>query len=167
MKKSRSDILKAILFILFGVLILINPGEALVLIAIYFGILAIIAGIIGFYKSWRFYQEYQYSGRGLIEGIVSLGIGILILTYPEHSVSLFMILFGIWAFIMGIIQIMAYRTFSELNFRSGSLLLAGILSIVVALILLFKPFTSAGLIAMIIAIYAIIYGGSLLVNGLR
>lgn len=167
MKKSRSDILKAILFILFGVLILINPGEALVLIAIYFGILAIIAGIIGFYKSWRFYQQYQYTGPGLIEGIVSLGIGILILTYPEHSVSLFMILFGIWAFIMGIIQIMAYRTFSELNFRSGSLLLAGILSIVVALILLFKPFTSAGLIAMIIAIYAIIYGGSLLVNGLR
>lgn len=167
MRKSRSDILKAILFILFGVLILINPGEALILIAIYFGILAIIAGIIGFYKSWRFYRLYRYTGPGLLEGIVSLGIGILILTYPEHSVSLFMILFGIWALIMGIIQIMAYRTFSEFNFRSGSLLLAGILSIIVALILLFKPFTSAGLIAMIIAIYAIIYGGSLLVNGLR
>ncbi|MFW5821336.1 MAG: HdeD family acid-resistance protein [Bacteroidota bacterium] len=164
MKKSRSDILKAVLFIIFGILILVNPGEALVLIAIYFGILAILAGIISFYKAWHYYQRSGQTSTGILEGIISLAIGILILTYPEHSVSLFMILFGIWAFIIGIIQLMAYRGFSELNIKSGSLLVSGILSILVALLMLLNPFISAGIIAVIIAVYAIIYGGALLVR---
>src|SRR6056297_946509 len=163
MKKNYSDLLKALLFILFGVLILINPGEALVLIAIYFGILALIAGLISFYTAWRFYQRNKYTGPGLVEGIVSFGIGILILTYPEVSVSLFMVFFGIWALIMGVMQIMAYREFSEFNIRSGSLLVSGILSLIVSFILLFKPFASAGIVAIIIAVYAIIYGLSLLI----
>jgi uncharacterized membrane protein HdeD (DUF308 family) len=167
MRNMNSNLLKAILFIAFGVLILLNPGEALVLIAIYFGILAIISAIINFYSGWMFYRRNKYTGPGILEGIISLSIGILILTYPEHSVSLFMVLFGIWALVMGIIQIAAYRKFQELNIRSGSLLVAGVLSVVVALLLLIRPFTSAGIIAIIIAIYSIIYGGTLLINSFR
>ncbi len=161
------NILKALLFILFGVLVIINPSDALVLLATYFGILAIIGGGISLVNAFRFYRKYKQYGPGLLEGIITTLIGILIISYPEGSVSLFMVFFGIWAFIIGLIQIFAYRSFNELDIRSGSLLVSGILSLVVSIILLFRPFESAGILAIIIAVYAIIYGSSLLINNFR
>jgi uncharacterized membrane protein HdeD (DUF308 family) len=167
MRKSRINIIKAILFIVFGILIIINPSDALILLATYFGILAIAGGLLNLFMAFRYYRKYNQPGPGLIEGIISSVIGIIIISYPELSVSLFIIFFGIWALIMGIIQLIAYRSFSEWNFRSGSLLFSAILSLIVAAILLFRPFESAGIIAIIISVYAIIYGASLLINSLK
>lgn len=167
MKTKFTRILKAALFIIFGILVLTNTSQALVLIATYFGVLAILGGIISIFVGYRLSLSSQPSVAWYIEGAFSLIIGILVISYPESSVNFLMIVFGIWALIIGIMQLTAYTRFKELNIHSGSLLFSAISALVVALLLLLKPFESAGFISIIIAIYAIIYGTTSLINTFR
>ncbi|MGC9341684.1 MAG: HdeD family acid-resistance protein [Bacteroidales bacterium] len=167
MKTKYTRILKAALFIVFGILILSNTSQALKLIATYFGVLAILAGIISIFVGYRHTLSSQPSVAWYIEGAFSLIIGILIISYPESSVNFFMIVFGIWALIIGIMQLTAYTRFKELDIHSGSLLFSAVSSLIVALLLLLKPFESASFISIIIALYAIIYGTTTLINSFR
>lgn len=167
MKTKYTRILKAALFIVFGILILSNTSQALKLIATYFGVLAILGGIISIFVGYRHTLSSQPSVAWYIEGAFSLIIGILIISYPESSVNFFMIVFGIWALIIGIMQLTAYTRFKELDIHSGSLLFSAVSSLIVALLLLLKPFESASFISIIIALYAIIYGTTALINSFR
>lgn len=164
MKTNYTRILKAVLFILFGILVLTNTSGALKLIATYFGVLAILGGIISIFIGYRHSLHSQSSISWYLEGAFSLIIGILIISYPESSVNFFMIIFGIWALVIGIMQLTAYTRFRELNINSGSLLFSAISALVVAVLILLKPFESAGFITLIIALYAIIYGVASLIN---
>lgn len=160
----KSNILKGSLFIIFGVLILFNLSVALKLLATWFGILAIAGGLISLAGAWQNHRKGLPYSAWLAEGILGLAVGILIVSFPQKTVSLFMFIFGIYALIIGIIQLNTYRHFKDWNLRSGTMLISAILSFLIAAVLLFKPFESAGLIAAIIAIYAIFYGITLLIN---
>jgi len=164
MSRQTIHILKSLLFIIFGILIISSPSNAVVLLTTYFGILAIIAGALSLFSSYRLYSKSNRFGIGLPEGVLSLVIGIMIIIYPQKSAEIFMIIIGIWALIMSIIQFFAYRAFNEFNFRSGSILISAILSLLVALLLLFRPFEFAGFIALIVGIYAIVFGVTMLLN---
>lgn len=167
MNTKYTRIIKAILFIIFGILVLSNTSEALRLVATYFGILAIAGGIISIFIGYRSSMHSQPSLPWYFEGTVSLLIGILIISYPEASVNFLMIVFGIWALIIGIVQLTAYSQFREMNLHSGSLLFSAVAALIVAALLLFRPFQSAGFIAVIIALYALIYGITTLINSFR
>jgi uncharacterized membrane protein HdeD (DUF308 family) len=167
MNTKITRILKAALFIIFGILVLTNTSDALVLIATYFGVLAILGGIISIFVGYRHSLISRPSVTWYLEGAFSLIIGILIISYPESSVNFFMIIFGIWALVIGIFQLTAYTRFRELNIHSGSLLFSAVAALIVAILILLKPFESAGFITFIIALYAIIYGITSLINSFK
>jgi len=153
-----SNLLKGLLALILGVLILINPSNALLALAFYFGIFAIIGGAIVLFYAYKSRGRGAYSTIRFLEGILDILIGLAIVSYPELSVQLFIVLFGIWSIFIGIIQLSAYSGFRSMNFNASLILVSGILSLLVGILLLLNPFESARVIAVIIGIYAVLYG---------
>ncbi len=164
MKNRTASILKAILILLFGILVLSNPSSALVLISTYFGILAILGGLITIFFAYRHYQRGILANVGFLEGALSLLVGILIIAYPEVTVSFFMVVFGLWAAFIGITQIAAYITSEHSGLKNGFFLFAGILSLLIGVLLIFRPFESASVMAIIIGVYAIVFSVTQLIS---
>ncbi len=158
MKNWFASALKGILSLTFGILIFLDPSKSLVLIATYFGIFALAGGIAVVVYALRLRHKGGTGTFWLIEGSVNILIGLIIIFYPHISVSIFIAFFGIWAIIIALLQLTAYKKLRAMNMSSGMILFNGILSLLVGLLLLFNPFESAMIIAIIIGIYAVIYG---------
>lgn len=157
MKNWIASALKGILALAFGILILINPSESIVLLATYFGIFALVGGLIALGYAFRMRQKGGQATFWFIEASINILIGLIIIFYPHISISIFIAFFGIWAIIIAILQLSTYKRLRALNMNGGLILFNGILSLVVGLLLLFNPFEGAMIIAIIIGVYAIIY----------
>ena len=158
MKNWIASALKGILALAFGVLIFIDPSRSIILLATYFGIFALVGGLIALGYAFRIRQKGGTGGFWLIEGSINILIGLIIIFYPHISVSIFIAFFGIWAIIISLLQLSTYNRLRALNMNGGLILFNGILSFIVGLLLLFNPFEGAVIIAVIIGVYALIYG---------
>jgi len=159
------EALKGALFLILGILCLANPAGALAAIAIYLGILAILSGlgIVIFSLSrkgthWRFW---------IFEGIFNLVIGLLLVSYPKTAISVLVIFIGLWIIAMGIIQIITYTNLKKTGYTSQVTLFTAVLSLLIGILLLFNPFEGAKIVAIILGIFAVIYGLSSLFVAFR
>ncbi len=158
MKNWIAAALKGILALAFGILMLINPSESIVILASYFGIFALLGGLVALGYAFRIRKKGARGTFWLIEGSVNILIGLIIIFYPHISISIFIAFFGIWAIIIALLQFTTYNRLKALNANGGIILFNGILSLIVGLLLIFNPFKGAVIIAVIIGIYALIYG---------
>jgi uncharacterized membrane protein HdeD (DUF308 family) len=155
-RKWGWEVLKGTIAIILAAIVFIKPAEALLTIATYLGILALIAGIVLIILSLA-----KKSGNWqiwLAEGIINAIIGLLIVAFPKTTASLLIILIGLWITIFGIIQLTIYVRYRNTLPSHLIALLSSILSILVGVLLLFNPFEGAVLATVIIALYALIYG---------
>lgn len=155
-KKWGFELLKGLIALVIAIFIFTEPAGALVAIATYLGILAIIAGaviiIVALARKNEFWQIW------VAEGFINAVIGLLIVLYPEITASLLILIIGFWVTVFGIIQLIVYMGNRD-RLPSGSLSLgSAILSLLVGLLLLFNPFEGAVLATLILAGYALVYG---------
>lgn len=154
-KKWGYEVLKGAIALILAILIFMSPANALVAIATYIGIIAIVAGIIIIVMS--LIRKSELWQIWLAEGFINALIGLLIVLYPEISASLLILIIGFWITIFGIIQLVTYFRFSR-SLTSGNLTLASaVISVLVGLLLLFNPFEGAVLATIIMAVYATIF----------
>jgi len=160
--------LKGLLVLLIGIVALAFPGIALVSLATYFGIIAVVAGLfIGIAAvlnkrrsdTWYFW---------LVEGIVDIAIGAAMIAFPKVAVGIMFLFFGIWALVMGIFQLLAFIRLRKMKIGGSSLtLLNSIISILFGLALLVNPFGGGVAITSIFGIFAILYGIISIVNAFK
>ncbi len=150
------EVLKGIIALLLAIIVFINPAEALLTIATYLGILALVAGIVLIILSLsRKSENWQVL---FAEGIINAVIGLLIVAFPKATASLLIVFIGLWVTIFGIIQLATWARWKNQLPSHSLALLTAVLSILVGLLLLFNPFEGAVLATVIMAIYAVIYG---------
>ena len=150
--------INGLLAILFGALALLDSENVMQSIAIYFGLLILIGGIlllVGAYGKQR--KKINYSLM-ITEGIISVVLGVLIMLFPEQAVRLFLIFIGVWALILGLFKIyIAIVLTNMVNFRY-ILLLGGIILIAIGLTVLLNPTYVAGFILQIVGAVFVILG---------
>jgi uncharacterized membrane protein HdeD (DUF308 family) len=162
-----SSALKGLIALAFGGLILVSPSKAIVSLASYFGFFAIISGVISLFYAF-FYRRSGVSGNlWFLEGSFTILVGLIIIFYPENTVRIAIVFFGILALIMGVTQLMAYLSFRKTGVKAGIILASAVISLILGILLIFNPFESAEIIAIIIAIYALFYGIVSLVTAFR
>lgn len=149
--------LRGILGILFGIVALVFPGitlAALVLLlgayAVADGVLALITAVGGDGKDRLWY---------VLEGIIGIGLGILVFAYPVISERALVYVIAVWAILTGIVEIMA--GFELPISRDWLLALAGLASVVFGVLVFMNPAAGALSIVWLIGIYAIVFGGLL------
>ncbi len=154
---------RGILGILFGLVALLYPGITLAVLVLFLGayagvdgILALIAAVGGDGKDRLWY---------VLEGIIGIGLAILILSYPVVSERALIYVIGAWAILTGILEIMP--GFELPISRDWLLALAGVASVVFGVLVFANPAAGALAIVWLIGIYALVFGIVLLVFGFR
>jgi uncharacterized membrane protein HdeD (DUF308 family) len=94
----------------------------------------------------------------LIRGIAAIVFGILAIVWPAHTLVVLILLFGAYALVDGIFNIVAAIRAVEHHTHWLALLLEGILGIIVGLIAFFHPGIAAIAFVYFIAAWAIITG---------
>lgn len=150
--------IKGILAIVFGFFALLVPGTTLITLMIYFGLIIAASGIFMIIGSLSHKRDNPKWKNWLLEGLLNLGIGLVMVFYSEKSVDFFIIILAIWAISVGFTKLV-----SALNTHTESrpkwlLMLNSLIVIIFSIILFINPFESAIALTYLVGIFAIIFG---------
>ena len=151
-------LIRGIAAVIFGILAFLWPGTTWLAIGILFGAYAFVDGVFAIVAAVRAAQAHERWWPFLLEGTIGLIIAGIV--FYDVGVALIAIYFMItfWAFVTGVLEIIAAVHVRRQVANEWLLILAGICSILFAAIMLWHPV--AGMLAAIwiIAIYAIVFG---------
>jgi uncharacterized membrane protein HdeD (DUF308 family) len=103
------------------------------------------------------------------KGFVLLLTGLILVIFPQATLTTLIVIIGIYWFIDGILTI--FRAFKDKESYNGWTLFSGILGVLAGILILAKPYLStvlsASLIMWFIGISALIYGVSSLFSGIK
>ncbi len=155
--------LRGILAILFGIVALVYPGITLLSLALVIGAWAFIDGVFAIASA------FGHSGREavwyVLEGLLGIAVGVATFFYPNLTAQALVYLVGFWAILTGIFEVVA--GFELPLSRDWLLALAGALSIIFGVLVFFNPGSGALAIVWLIAVYALVFGVTMLVFGIR
>ena len=160
-------IIRGVLAIIFGLIALFSPIATALALAIVIGVYAIVNGVFDIIEAIRHRGSSSMVFR-IVLGAVSILFGILVLVWPGISLAILVIMVGIWAIIIGIIQIVAsvrHRAVPNSGWVWG--IIGGALSILFGILVLIWPGTGLVSIIWIIGIWAIVWGITLIILGIQ
>jgi len=159
--------LRAAAAILLGVIAIFMPGPTLAAIVIVFGIYAIIDGILAIVAAVRGFRKKERWWPMLLEGLVGIAAGAIAIFWPGIGALALTYLVAAWALVTGAFEIAAAIRLRKVITGEWLLLIAGLLSIVLAVFVALYPGTGALLLVWWLGAYAFAYGVVSLVLALR
>lgn len=143
---------------IFGILALVWPGAALVAIGILFGAYAFVDGIFAIVAAVRAAESHERWWPFVIEGII--GLIIAAITFYDVGITIVALYFtiAVWALLTGILEIVAAIQLRKSLSNEVWLVVGGLLSILFAVLMWWRPVAGAVAVVWIIGIYAIVFG---------
>jgi uncharacterized membrane protein HdeD (DUF308 family) len=155
--------LRGLLGIVFGIVALVYPGITLVSLAFVVGAYAFVDGIFAIGSA------FGHGGREavwyVLDGILGIAVGIGTFFFPAITAQALVFLVGFWAILTGIFEVIA--GFELPLGKDWLLALAGALSIIFGVLIFVNPLSGAVAVVWLIGLYALVFGVTLLVFGLR
>jgi len=151
-------LLRGIFAIIFGLIAIFSPGAALTALVLVFGAYALIDGGISIYQGITDGEQHTNRAWTIFEGIIGVIAGLVAFFMPLFAGLTIVLLIGAWAFLTGIIEIVAAIRLRREIENEIFLGLAGLLSIVFGILIFFFPLRGALAVTWIIGIYAVVFG---------
>ena len=145
------------LAVLFGLAIFGWSGGMLSLLLVLFGGYAILDGIWALASSIRLSERRLEGWPVLLEGAVSLGLGVLALVSPMVSHRLIDVIAG-WGFAIGVLEIVAAARLPRALSGHWLLGIGGVSSVFLAVLIILLPHADRGAIVYLIGAYALVFG---------
>jgi len=153
-----SMLLRSITNIIFGILLLFFPGLTLWILAIAFSVNLLIVGLFMVFEP-TIDKTNKHAFLTALFGVLSIVLGIYLLTRPLAGVAVLTIIFAAWALMFGIIDLILGFKMTELKqSQSWLFYIAGALSIVFAIFILFNPIEGSLAIVWAIGAYSLVVG---------
>jgi uncharacterized membrane protein HdeD (DUF308 family) len=146
------------IFIFLGVLLLFFTMESILTMIKYFGIILLAGGAILLFLGINKIRRDKSAAIILMEAIASIAIGLALIFFSQPTLALFLMLIGIWAIIIGIIQLVIIVNIKGVLANKNLMLINGLLTIALGILLLFKPFDWAVFMGKIIGICSALFG---------
>lgn len=159
--------LNGVIALLYAVLAIFFPGETLLTIITWFGILILIVGIamlIGVINNIRSGRQYT---TDLIWTIITLIGGAMLTFYTQRSVEIFVYIIGAWAILIGSIQLYMMTKLPEGDQSKNTILINGIITIILGVVLFLYAFVAAKVFWILTGILAFIVGIILIVLAIK
>ena len=153
----KGGIYRAVLAILLDLALLICPADASKYVVMLIGIVFLAIGIIAFIISSRNREEHQRSFAPL-SGIGSVILGLLLVCLPSTFATVFIL---VVAAVGQFVTLAAARQFGRIAPVS---FLFPVLILIVGIVILFDPFSSAESVFILFGITAVFYGVTDLLN---
>ncbi|WP_196886771.1 HdeD family acid-resistance protein [Aureivirga sp. CE67] len=163
--------LRGLILILFGMFAVANPQEAVLVLVLYAGLVALTSGIFLIVMSLSNTRR-KYWTWTLFISIVDILFGVMVLAYPYATTvataSLFTVFIGVWALFGAITLIWnAFRFRKESKFNWLIMFLGGVLTCFVAIVIITNPLKESLTITVLIGAFAIIFGFANMIWGLE
>ena len=153
--------------ILFGVLVLFVDQATIISLVRIFGVVLLVAGLVLFYYAYRSMKVKNSYLLLMIQAIVAVLIGLIVAINPGQSLNLFLTLVGIWAAIMGLLQIIVAIRLRKKVTNHLLFTLNGIITLMVGLLLFYSPMATLGTLLMIVGVLALVAGVVMVYLGVK
>jgi uncharacterized membrane protein HdeD (DUF308 family) len=157
--------LRGLAAIAFGVVAFVWPQLTLTALVLLFGAYALVDGI--FNLIYAFGSAVPFRGPLVVEGIISILVGIAVLVWPDAATLAVLYLIAAWAVVTGIVEVVAAIDLRRVIDNEWLLALGGIASIAFGVLLALQPSTGAVAVAWLVGGYAVTFGVLLIALGYR
>jgi uncharacterized membrane protein HdeD (DUF308 family) len=160
-------VLRGAVAILLGLAALAWPQITLEVLVILLGAYMLVDGAFALFAAVKERSHHRRWWLLLLEGLAGVAAGIIALFFPGITALALIYLLAAWALVTGILEILAAMILRQELHGEWLLVVAGVVSILLAVIVALRP--AAGMIALvwIIGIYAIVFGLALITLGIR
>lgn len=159
--------LRGALFILLGILALVNPGMTAATLAIWLGAIVAAEGVLTLIAAAVGRTGDESRWLVALEGALGLVLGVLIFRNPGAVLLGISLLFAGWMIFSGALRVAAaihLRKEIEGEFWLG---LTGVVSILFGIVIAAEPALGIVTLLVIIGVFALLYGGLQIALGLR
>jgi uncharacterized membrane protein HdeD (DUF308 family) len=156
--------LRGALALIFGILTLAWPGVTLLALILLWGIYALVDGISSIALGAAV-RGHRWSN--VVIGVVGILAGLVAIMLPGETAVVLLVIIAIWAIVAGVVQIAAGLALRRTMAHAWFLVLTGGLTLVLGVVLLLNPGAGALALVTTIAIFALIWGISLILLGFR
>ena len=150
--------MQGIIAIAFGIVTLFWPVLTLRTLILIFGVYAAIDGVLAVVGTIVAAGRRQQWAGLLLHGLAGLAVGALVLAYPDVTALFLLYAIAGWALATGVYELVAAGQLRRVIHGDWGLSFAGILSIVLAILLVISPGSGAIGLAGLIAAYAVVAG---------
>jgi uncharacterized membrane protein HdeD (DUF308 family) len=151
-------LIRGALWILFAIVMFVQPGISILTLTLTFGAFALVDGIVSVVSAIAGRETNDGWGILLIRGLAAFCVGLLTLVTPQMTAVALLVWIAVWAIATGILEIVAaVRLRKEIQDEFG-LALAGLVSVAFGVFLLARPGVGALAVIWAIAVYALAFG---------
>ncbi|KDN13608.1 HdeD family acid-resistance protein [Snodgrassella communis] len=144
--------------LIFGLLTWFYPFISILIMVMFFGVYALIDGVLGVVIAINGRRTHQDWWLMLIWGMVSILAGIMTFFVPGITWLVLITFIAIWSLVSGILQIIAAIRLRKSIRGEGWMIVAGMLSVLVGIILLINPVQGGIALTWVIGVYAALFG---------
>jgi uncharacterized membrane protein HdeD (DUF308 family) len=160
-------LVRGIAGVLFGVSALLWPGITLGALVLFFGAYALVDGAFAIVSAFSRRARSDRWWVLLLEGLLGIGAGLIAWFMPGVTALVLVYLMAAWMITTGVVEIVAAVRLRK-EIRGEWLLgLAGVASIVMGVIVAFRPGVGALALVWMLGIYALLFGVLLITLSLR
>ncbi len=153
-RSSWTDIVISIIFLLFGVLLIVKPNETLDAVSVILGIVFISMGVL---KLVEYYTSDTKEDYLLTIALIAVIFGVIILFASDAILSLFRIILGIWIIGAGTMDLQIILSWKQVKSPYWIIsLLFSILVMFAGVIILINQNIVLTTLGIIIVVYAIL-----------
>jgi uncharacterized membrane protein HdeD (DUF308 family) len=162
-------VLRGVLAVLFGIFAMAMPGMALLTLVLAFGFYAAFDGILNIIAAFRRTGAAMQTPWWalLVSGVLGLVAGVIALLLPGITALALLFLIAGWAFVTGILEIIAAIRLRKQIRGEWMLILSGVLSVLFGVLAAIFPGAGALALVLWIGAFAIVYGVILIALGFR
>lgn len=149
-----------------GVLVLVWPGETLLVAGVLFGIYLLVSGAFQLAGAFGRHVPGSMRALGFISGTLSIMLGLISFRGPLQSILLLAIWIGFGWLLHGISQITMAISFDGLPAR-GWQIFFGALTVLAGIVVIAAPFSSLGALTVVTGIWLVVIGVVEVVHGIQ
>jgi uncharacterized membrane protein HdeD (DUF308 family) len=153
-----SYLLRALVALIFAILLFSYPGATLLAFTTIFGILLLIMGFVDLVRAAMLAGKKERWGWALGGGLISLLVAAVVLAHTEFTLGFVAVLVGIWAIILGIVDVSIAFDLPPMTGRS-LLAVLGWITIALGVIVIIYPYGSIYALMVVLAIYLLVIAG--------
>lgn len=156
-----------LLTLIAGLVVLVWPGETLLVVAVLFGIQLIVSGIFRFVMAFAT-DDLTGGTRVLFAllGVLSIIVGIWAVRHVLLTLLALTVILGIFWIVSGVIEIFSALSHRETPHRGWTVAM-GVLSVIAGLIVLAYPGITLVTLAVILGVWLLIFGVMEIVGAFR
>jgi len=150
---------RGLLGIVLGILILTWPGETLSILLAMLGIYCFLDGVFALVATFHAAHDHRTWWPYLLEGLLSIGIGILVFARPTVAALALLILIAVRSVVTGAVEISSATALKRATGSSQwALWIGGLAAILFGILLVVRPFAGLAALVWLAGIYCLIFG---------